>query len=200
MFSKKQALQLLKIAIYHSILFLVYSFIHPRFDTSNFYYFPLALFIYNIFDFSFTKIKKHKESEVHTKDEEIPSFFAKLFIFLGFLIFCLSDIFLAEQASKSDLRAILDIVFVSLVLMGPRIFFQDSYKPSFLIKTSEGDSSYTTCLNMKQFIVLTLVGLIELIILLSIMKPTTRFFIIQCFPIPILMLALRLFSFDFIFK
>ena len=199
MFSKKQAIHLIKIAIYHSILFLAYSFIHPRFNTSNFYYFPLAIFIYNIFDFSFTKIKKHKKSEVHTEDEETFSLSVKLFICLCFLIYCMSDIFLAQKSSTKDLRAALDIIFVCLIVLGPRMFFYEGYKSSFLIKSSEGDGSYTTCLSMKQFLVLTLVGFIEFLILLTIMKPTTRFFIIQCFPIPVLMLAWRLFSFDFIF-
>ena len=87
MISEKQALYLIKIAIYHSILFLAYSFIHPRFNTSNFYYFPLALFIYYVFEFSFTNIKKRDKPEEDDEDDLPLLFWVKFFVYFCFLIF-----------------------------------------------------------------------------------------------------------------
>ena len=49
----------------------------------------------------------------------------------------------SKKIFHKRLRAVLDITFVCLIVAGPRVFFYDAYKSSFLIKTSEGDNSYT---------------------------------------------------------
>ena len=125
MFSKREAKQLIIIAVYHSALFLIYSFIHPKLSLINFYYFPVALFVLNIVRFSSIKIHSSYSSVFYVKKKiEAPEV---IHIWFGIVLFlyCISDIAAADSSSGIDPRMALDITFTLLIIFGPKRFIID---------------------------------------------------------------------------
>ena len=197
MFSKLQALKLIKMAMYHNVMFLAYSVIHPRFTTTNFYYIPLVLFIINIFVCSSRNILNRAKSEGY--EQIISPIYSIFLLFSGFcfLIYCFSDIFMSKGSIK-DLRIFIDIAVCVTTVYIISFYTKDFDEPDYDSATTTKGSLDRNYFNFKHLIVLSVLGVIELIILLAYMQPQVRYFILQCVPIPIFMLALRLLTYDFI--
>ena len=197
MFSKLQALKLIKMAMYHNVMFLAYSVIHPRFTITNFYYIPLVLFIINIFVCSSRNILNRAKSEGY--EQIISPVYSIFLLFSGFcfLIYCFSDIFMS-QGSIKDLRIFIDIALCVTTIYVISFYLKDFDEPDYESAVTTKGSLDRNYLNLKHLIVLSVLGLIELIILLAYMQPQVSYFILQCVPIPIFMLALRLLTYDFI--
>ena len=199
MFSKKQALKLIKLAVYQNLLFLIYSFIHQRFTTSNFYYFPLVCFVYYIFEFSLRKIIKGEKSESDGCWINLLLFVLKFFLCFCLLVYSMSDttMYRPDTVLYNFLWLAVEIVFVTLISY-PMFFIADSIKSKSESETF-GKDSERNFINLKQLTVLIVVGQIELAIIFVYGKQVAiPSYLTQGILIPIFMLASRLLTYDLI--
>lgn len=199
MFSKRQAFILIKLAVYQNVLFLIYSFIHPKFTTSNFYYFPLVLFVYYIFEFSLRRIIRGNKSESDGCWLNLLLFLIKFFLCLCTLVYSMSGTNMnrPDTVLHDSLWLFTEIVFATLFIY-PMLFVADSIKPK---SESEifGQDSEINFINFKQLALLIIVGLIELAIINIYGKfRSTLNYMPPGILIPIFMLASRLFTYDLI--
>ena len=207
MYSKRKALQLIRIAGFHSVLFLVYGFIHPRFNLTNFYYFPLVILVCTIIYHSFNKIKKPEESEVDNYEKDYFVIYllyspGKLFIGFCTAIYLWGDIFLAHKGSIKDLRVIIDLLFIFLIWKGPGYFLKDSDTLSLEFDSRDGDSDYV-CLKFDQLAILICAGIIALVMILNFrtdhgISTNPIYYFYESLHIPIFIFSVRLFTYDFI--
>ena len=103
-----------------------------------------------------------------------------------------------SKGSTNDFRAVIDSAFCVTTLYIIIFFLKDFDKPDDESITTAKACSDRNYLKIEELVVLINFGIIELGILLSYMQPKANYFILQCAPVPIFMLALRLFTYDFI--